>query len=289
MNLPNWMHEIGYSYANNFVKSALLILFLLLLRWLTLRLLSRNNRIEADAKLRWAITLRNAALLVGLSGLIVLWSDQLQSLALSMVAVAVASVIATKELIACLCGSILRTFSNSYGPGDFVQIGPYRGQVSDVNMLATTIMEMGPGGFVHQYSGRAVSIPNSLLLSESVIREDYTGEFVAHSMIVPVPNTIHISVSERVLLEAAQEFCGQYVAQARKHMKQIQRKHLVDTPRVEITCSVQPFDELKYKLVLRVTIPITERQRIEQAILHRFMHEAYPLPSTSSEAFQPNL
>ena len=60
-------------------------------------------------------------MLLILLGLAMIWAAQIQTLALSMFAVAAAIVVATKELIMCLSGSILRSVTKQYSIGDYTK------------------------------------------------------------------------------------------------------------------------------------------------------------------------
>ena len=69
-----------------------------------------------------------------------------------------AIVLATKEIIMCLSGAIYRASSGTFKVGDRVEIGAFRGDVIDQTLLATTILEIGPGQAIHQHSGRTVTL-----------------------------------------------------------------------------------------------------------------------------------
>ena len=116
---------------------------------------------------RWSVTIRNTLILVSIIGLAIIWAPQLQNFAVSLIAIAVALVLATKELLDCLTGSLLRTASKAYAVGDRIEINGTRGNVVDHNFLTTTLLEIGPGQTSHQYTGRAIVIPNNQLLSHS--------------------------------------------------------------------------------------------------------------------------
>src|SRR5690606_32112227 len=85
-------------------------------------------------------------------------SAELRTVAISIVAIAVAFVVATKELILCITGSILKMASRSFVIGDRIQVKDFRGDVIDQNLLATTILEVGPGKLTHQRTGRMAVI-----------------------------------------------------------------------------------------------------------------------------------
>lgn len=60
---------------------------------------------------RWAVNLRNVVFLIYVSGTIIMRPKQLATFTLFLVAVAMALVQATKELIMCFVGSFLRTIN----------------------------------------------------------------------------------------------------------------------------------------------------------------------------------
>ena len=128
-----------------------------------------------EDKRRSLVLSRNLTLMLVLLGLAMIWAAQIQTLALSMFAVAAAIVVATKELIMCLSGSILRSVTKQYSIGDYIEINGLRGRVVDINMLNTLMMQIGPNPLIGQLSGKTLSFPNSLLLSHYVRPRQYFG------------------------------------------------------------------------------------------------------------------
>ncbi|UTH73909.1 mechanosensitive ion channel domain-containing protein [Chromobacterium sp. IIBBL 290-4] len=268
------------NYSHEITRSLLLVLSLLIIRIVVDRLLAACGSTPIEERRRWSINTRNGLFLIGLAGIGFIWANELQTLAVSMLAFAAALILATKELIMCLSGGVVRQMSNSYGLGDHIEIGVVRGRVVDIGLLSTTVMEIGPNHSSHQMTGRALTFPNSLLLSTPVIRENYMGEYVMHIINVPLSYMVPPAQAERMLMEAAEDICMPHVEIARRHMEEMAQRYLVEIPSVEPRASIQPVDEKRYQLILRIAIPARERQRIEQAILHKFMAECYPITQT---------
>lgn len=277
-NLWDWFSNLEHAYVIDLIKSAVLLLVLVLTRAMILRALASNPNLDLDTRRMWAIHLRNLALGIGLIGFAIIWASELQSFAVSMVAFAAALVLATKELIMCVGGSFLRTLSNSFTVGDHIEIAGHRGRVVDINLLSTTVMEIGPQHDAHLITGRALSLPNSLLLTHPVIRENYMGDYVVHVLTICLPYSINPNAGERIVLEAAKEECATFLEGASQHMEEIQLRHLVDTPSVEPRCAFHPLNDKSYNLILRVAIPSKDRHRVEQAILHKVMKLCFPEP-----------
>lgn len=273
--LRDWYQALPHQWAVDLIRSAGLVLGLALVRGMLVRSLARQPQISLETRRRWSVSLRNGFIVLGLLGLVAIWSAELQTLAVSMVAIAAALALSLKELLMCFSGSFLRTMTKSYSVGDRIEIAAFRGRVIDINLVCTTILEIGPRHDAHQQTGRAVSFPNSLLLSSAVIREDYTGDFIVHVITVPVDLKRDLVEAERILQEAADHYCAPFLADARKHMEAVEAMRLVDTPSVEPRISIQIADEKICRLNLRIAVPRLQKHRIEQAILHRYVAEFF--------------
>lgn len=275
-DLLELIHQLRTDYSHEIVRSLMLVAVLLLIRVVVGRILSSNVSVPVEERRRWSISTRNFLFISGLAGIGMIWANELQTIAVSMLAFAAALILATKELILCVSGFVVRHASNSYSLGDHIEVGSIRGRVVDIGLLSTTVMEIGPQHNAHQMTGRALTFPNSLLLSNAVIRENYMGDYVMHIINIPMGYHIPPSRAQRLLLEAAEQHCQQHVEAARGHMERMAERYLVDTPSVEPRIGMQAVDEKRYQLILRIAIPAKERQRIEQAIIHQFMEQCYP-------------
>ena len=69
-----------------------------------------------------------------------------------------------QDVIASIAGAFSIGFSRLYALGDRVQIGDTGGNVIDIGLLRTTVMETGNWVNPDLYNGRIVRIPNSVLL-----------------------------------------------------------------------------------------------------------------------------
>lgn len=165
--------------AGDLLATAAVLVLLVAARWVAGRLIRANPRLPASQQRRWIASARNVGFALAVLALVLIWAPQLQTFALSLTAVAVAIVIATKELLLCFTGAFLRSSSRSFSVGDWVEIAGIRGEVIDHSLFATTVYEFEPGVF--QFSGRKAIIPNSALLSTPVRNLSAQREHVHHS------------------------------------------------------------------------------------------------------------
>lgn len=266
-----------------------------LLRAATARFITRTVA-SHELRRRWLVNSRNGLLLLLLLGLVMIWADELRALALSIVAIAVAFVVATKELILCVIGSVLKTGAGAFSLGDRIQVKDFRGDVIDQHLLVTTILEVGPGKLTHQRTGRKIVIPNALFVSEPVINESFTHEFVYHVFTVPFKREDDWQAASEAFLASAQRHCAGYLDQARRHMQRVNVKSGLETPSVEPRVTLQVPTAGEVHLIVRLPTRAGERGYIEQSILHEVLSgsdfhknaatEAVPAPQTPA-ADQP--
>jgi len=257
---------------NLMISTAILIVVVLVVRYLSGRFIRRTVASQ-ELRRRWIVQSRNALILLFLLGLILIWGEELRTLALSLVALAVALVIATKELILCISGSILKSGAGSFNIGDRIQIKDFRGDVIDQNLLATTILEVGPGKLTHQRTGRMAVIPNALFLSEPVTNESFTENFVIHVFTVPFKREDDWKSAQNVFLKSAQKHCKPYLEKVRKYMRKVSELRGLDVPSVDprVRISVPVAGEVH--LIIRIPAKTAERSYIEQSILSEVLEK----------------
>lgn len=260
------------------VESVAAVAALLLARALLLNIhFKRHPDFGIESKRRFLVASRNITLLLVLFSLAFIWSAQIQTLALSMFAVAAAVVVATKELIMCLSGSILRSATQQYSVGDYIEINGLRGRVVDINLLNTLIMQVGPNPLVGQLAGTTVSFPNSLLLSHPVRRDNILGDYVIHTVEIPVP--IHLDSDEAVcrLKAVLEPLCAPYIPAIQRHLENVQAEKLFITPAARPRVTRVPYDDKAYRIIVRFASPVSKRLEIQQAVMDEFLRVQYRL------------
>jgi small-conductance mechanosensitive channel len=235
--------------------------------------LFRSTELPVETRRRWAVNLRNSLLLLFILGMIFIWAPQLQNFAISVFAIALALVLATKEIIACMSGSVLRVLTKAYSLGDRIEIGGIRGNVVDHNALTTTVLEIGPGQTSHQYTGRAMIIPNSFIFDHPLTNETYTKKYRLHIVTVPLSTDDDWKTAERLLLQAGEEETAPFIDEARTYLKRLEGKLWLDAPSTEPRVTIQLPEPGRINLLLRVPCPTQYPSRLEQAILRKFLAE----------------
>ena len=269
--MPAWLPLIDSSVVFDGLTSLLLLLLLFIVRTLIVRAISKNPTLSMEAKRRWVVSVRNSMVFALLVGLVVIWAHELQAFAVSLVAVAAALVLATKELILCWSGAALRVVGKVYSVGDRIQIAGYRGVVLDHDIFATKLLEIGPGQASHLYTGRVTVFPNSLLFSNALVKENTGPQYGLYILMIPLQDEENWREAEQRLLGAAKAECSLFMEEASRHMKLLEQTNLLEAPSPEPRITIQVIETGRIQLVLRFPAPERGRSRIEQAILRRYL------------------
>jgi small-conductance mechanosensitive channel len=252
------------------ILSVALLVAALALRAAALGMLRRTDLPSAHLTLRLNVQVRRAALTVFAVGLVIIWASEIRTMALSITAIAAALVIATKEMLLCVMGSILRSSSGAFTAGDRIEVDGVRGDVVDLGLVATTIHEIGPG---HQWTGRAITVPNSVFLSKNVVNETLSHRYVLHIITVPLPRDEDWRALETQLLAMANEICEPYLAEARDALKQQAVEKGLEPPRVEPFVRVELLDDQRLNLLLRLPTLARDKGVVEQRVMRRVLGE----------------
>jgi small-conductance mechanosensitive channel len=187
-------------------------------------------------------------------------------MALSLTAIAVALVIATKEMILCVMGSLLRASARAFTIGDRIEIEGVHGDVIDHGLFATTILEVGPG---HLWTGRALTVPNSMFLSSPITNESFATRYVLHIIRVPISRQ-EIEGASDVLKAIGEEVCAPFLPEARDHLEAEAARHGLERPLVNPRVTIALVDPANVDLLLRIPTPVRDRGDIEQEVLRRW-------------------
>lgn len=251
------------------IATAIVVAVMVLVRWVAAGVIRRGLWSTAEEGRRWLVIVRNTTLIVGAVALVLVWSEQLTAAALSLVAFAVALVFAGTEILKALSASLIRANSRAFAVGDRIQVGSIRGEVIDATLTTTTVLEIGK---THVRTGRTVSIPNALFLSEPVVNETRGHRYVLHSFGVEVA-TDRWREARRVLLEAAESASAPYIDEARRSMEARAREHALPMPIVEPFVMAKPTPGDGVELTVRVPVSSADAWLVEDTITATWLEQ----------------
>ena len=269
MNLQDWF--TGYV-AHKLLSTTILIVAVMMVRKYVVHWIKNKETFLPTLKRQWIVRVRNITIFLIFGILIVVWLEQLRTIAASIVVIAAAIVIATKEFLLNMVGFFYRTTAKFVAVGDRIEVDGIRGDVIDQSLMGITLLEIGPGDKTHQYTGLTIYLPNSLFLSASIKNETFLwSDYVFHLMTIPIKAQADWQKAENALLHAAGTVSAPYLDQARQVMKTQALQQNLEEPSIEPRVQIQIADPEKYNLVLRVPVPARKRARLEQEITRHYL------------------
>ena len=124
--------------------------------------------------------------LVGILFITTVFSDQLGGLTVAFGVAGAGVAFALQEVIASAAGWVAISFGHFYQIGDRVQLGGIMGDVIDIGVLRTTLMECGQWVNADLYNGRIVRIANSFVFKEPVFNYSAHFPFLWDEITVPI-------------------------------------------------------------------------------------------------------
>jgi small-conductance mechanosensitive channel len=164
---------------------------------------------------------------------LVVFVNQLGSITVALGVAGAGIAFALQEVIISIAGWIALSFGQFYTIGDRIQLGGIKGDVIDIGVLRTTVMEIGEWVKGDQYNGRIVRIANSFVFKEPVFNYSADFPFVWDEIIVPVKYGSDHNLARELILATADETVGEYIDRARKEWKKMTRKYAVENAIIE--------------------------------------------------------
>lgn len=145
---------------------------------------------------------------------------------------------ALQEVIASVAGWIAISFGGFYKFGDRVQLGGIKGDVIDIGVLRTTIMEIGEWVNADQYNGRIVRVANSFVFKEPVYNYSAEFPFLWDEIMRPVKYGSNYKEARAMLERVAEEVVGDYARAAERAWEPVTRRYVIEPASVRPATSV---------------------------------------------------
>jgi len=170
--------------------------------------------------------------------LAILFEDRLGRLSFALGVAGAGVAVALQDVLASIAGAFSIGFSKLYTVGDRIQVGDIRGDVIDIGLLRTTLMETGNWVNKDLYNGRIVRIPNSAVLKGSVFNYSQGFRFLWDEIKVVFTAASECELAKEMLLRAAKEAMGEYLIEAQASWKVISENYQSANPPLEPTVAL---------------------------------------------------
>ena len=173
---------------------------------------------------------------------------------------------ASQEVIGSFAGYLNIITGNIFRIGDRIRISNVVGDVLDISLLRTTVMEIGEWVKADQYTGRVVSLANRVVFSDPVFNYTQHTRYLWDEIMIPVTYETNWSRAVEIILTKGQELTSPFHAAARAEFEEMIKKYppLHEVP-VEPSVYVMMTDNW-IELTLRYIVEVRNRRTVKGQI-----------------------
>jgi len=273
------MPDLPQVYVDVILKlvSSLLILTLTVVTNRVLRNLLRMQ-VKDPAHIHTLYTLvRNAVFLTGSAIVLLIWLGHGSNLTVAMGILGAGIAFASQEVIGSFAGYLNIVTGSLFQVGDRVRIGNVVGDVLDIGVLRTTVMEIGEWVQADQYTGRIVTIANRVVFSDPVFNYTRYWAYLWDEIVIPITYNSNWRRAGEIMLEHGQEYTSQFQAQAEVELRDLVHTYPVHASAVEPNLYVVMTDNW-LEMTLRYVVGARERRQVKgqlhQELWQHFESEA---------------
>jgi small-conductance mechanosensitive channel len=213
---------------------------------------------------------RNAVFLAGASVILLIWLGFGSNFTVAMGILGAGIAFASQETIGSFAGYLSIVTGNLYHIGDRVRIGDVTGDVLDISMLRTTLMEIGEWVKAEQYTGRVVTIANRAVFSHPVFNYTQHWPYLWDEITIPVTYDSDWRRAGEILLEHGEEYTSDLQARAQARLVELMKRYPVHEQSVQPRLYVVMTDNW-IELTLRYVVEARERRKVVAKLHHELL------------------
>jgi len=225
------MEEIQRWLANPLVSRTIAAIIGLVIIGVLVRLIrGAVTQYIADSATRYRVRkmVTLAGYFISLLALSLIYRDRLGGLTIYLGLASAGVALALQEVILSVAGWLTIVWGGIYHIGDRVQYAGIKGDVIDISILRTTLMEIGEWVEADLYTGRIVRVPNNAVFRGPVYNYSADFPFVWDQITIPVRYGSDYALARSVLQTTANEVAGAYTAQAQDNWDSMLRRYAIE-------------------------------------------------------------
>jgi small-conductance mechanosensitive channel len=225
-----------------------------------------NNRFRAKKIGSFAGYLLTIVLLA------IVYSDKLGGLTVALGVAGAGIAFALQEVIVSFAGWIALMLINMYKIGDRIQLAGVKGDVMDIGVLRTSIMELGQWVDGDLYTGRIVTVANSFIFKEPVY--NYSGDFpfLWDEIKIPIQYGSNYEKAENILNTAGVEVAEDLTERSQEKWLAMQDKYRLEAAQTSPMVSLIANDNW-VEFTLRYVVDYKKRRVTRTALFKKILKE----------------
>lgn len=268
--------EIIASFLNQQNVERLLIilvgiLFVLVLSSFLKKIITRKVNDSAN-KYRSRKAVNVLSYLMIIIVVLFVYSDRLGNIGIALGLAGAGIAFALQEVITSIAGWINIVTTNSIRIGQRVKIGDITGDIIDIGVLKTTIMEVGDWVDGDLYNGRITDLSNSFVFKEPLQNYSADYPFLWDEISIPIRTESDFNLARKIFLGVVDEVCGVYAEKSELVWTKMTDKYKVEDADVKPLVTLK-FDENWITFTIRYVVDYKKRRSTKDHLFTRMLEE----------------
>ncbi|MCG1023542.1 mechanosensitive ion channel [Sutcliffiella horikoshii] len=202
----------------------------------------------------------------------ILYSDMLGGITVVLGVASAGIAFSLREVIASIAGWLTILVGGMFKTGDRVQLGGVTGDVIDIGVLRTTVMEAGQWVNGDLYNGRIVKIANSFVYTQPVYNYSTDFPFLWDELTIPVRFGSDYTYARELIHKVATEKTEEYSIDAGEYWERMNRKFAIEdaTTKPMVTLAV---NDNWVQFTLRYVVEYKKRRIMKDALFTGILEE----------------
>ena len=269
---------VDFLLTHKLLLTVLIIILISMIKRLVISRIRGDVAFLTEVQRKWMSRTKNGTFILIIVILFMLWQTEISKFALSVTAIAIAFVVASKEIILCFTGSIQRASSRSFVIGDWIEVGKICGEVIEHNLMATVIQEIDLHHGQYHFTGKTATLPNSMFFSYAVKNLNFMKRYVYHEFQITVVEFVNLYPLFAELHEKIEAHCEEFSEVAKRYNSVIEKHAGVDLPGAEPHIHITSGINGEQFVHIMIFCPTEQAIHLEQLTREDFMiayHEAF--------------
>ncbi len=266
--LSSWLHEPTVQRLLIILVGVAIVL--LISHYLKRLLLSRVK--EPDHRYRSRKIVNGLSYLLIVTVVLFVYSDKLGNIGVTLGLAGAGIAFALQEVITSIAGWLSIMTSNSISIGQRVKVGEIKGDIIDIGVLKTTIMEVGDWIDGDLYNGRITHLANSFVFKDALQNYSADYPFLWDEITVPIRTESDYKLARKIFQEVANQVCGEYAKQSKVVWDKMTDKYKAENADVLPMVTLK-FDENWITFTIRYVVDYKKRRSTKDLLYTGLLEE----------------
>jgi len=270
---------INYTYPNfysSFILKGFYTFLALTVIYTVFRVILEEIIVKKlkQTKMRYSVkkTISVLYVLIFLFAFIAIWIEQTETILISFGLIGAGIAVALQDVFKNFAGGITIFSTGIYRVGDRIEINGKIGDVMDIGIFFTTVMEIGEWVDGNQATGRLTTIPNSIVISGNVNNFTRDHNFIWDEITLPITYDSNWKKAHEQFCYIVKKETEQFAKQADKEINRLGEKYYLPKKPVEPVIFLSITDNY-IKFNIRYVTDTRERRIIRDRISRLILEE----------------